>query len=449
MPCRCVGAMLIVLCLSVLGPGRARAETGTAAPKAQGAFLSLQQAIETALTTHPLVQEAAATLRASMARTEQSKSLYYPHIYANADTTAGAGRVNPRFLIGGGLLQPNLSQYTAGVIASQRLYDFGFTNALVESSEFAGRAQEHDLSARQALVLLDVQRSYFRSLKQRRLVQIAEDTVRERGVIRAQVASLYRNQLKSKLDLDLVQVELTNAESQLVKARNDLKASYADLNRAMGVEGRDDYVLEDLPIEVRAHGPLDDLVAESLGHPDVQRVQQLALSADSRAKAAKKQYLPTLSAIASAGDYEVYDRERNVSTGGWWTAGAVLSMPLFTGFLIENQVREAVADKDAAIAAKTTIEQTLKQQVITAHLETLTLAEQIKLAQEQVMTAEEALELARQRYKLALGSVVEVTQSEVAVTAAKTRLAQAQYDYKIAEATLSYVTGRNLRAGPR
>ena len=48
---------------------------------------------------------------------------------------------------------------------------------------------------------------------------------------------------------------------------------------------------------------------------------------------------------------------------------------------------------------------------------------------------------AKQRYKLGLGTVVEVTQSEVAVTAAETRLAEAQYDYKIAEVTLAYSAG--------
>jgi outer membrane protein TolC len=37
---------------------------------------------------------------------------------------------------------------------------------------------------------------------------------------------------------------------------------------------------------------------------------------------------------------------------------------------------------------------------------------------------------------------VEVTQSEVALFAAQTRLAEAQYDYKIAEVTLAYAAGR-------
>jgi outer membrane protein len=119
-------------------------------------------------------------------------------------------------------------------------------------------------------------------------------------------------------------------------------------------------------------------------------------------------------------------------------------MPLFTGFLIENQVREASAQQAAAQSTSLNIAQALTQQVTTAYLNTLTFAQQIRLTEEQVKTAQEALELARQRYKLGLGSIVEVTQSEVAVTAAQTRLADAQYDYKIAEVTLAYAAARPM-----
>ncbi len=64
-----------------------------------------------------------------------------------------------------------------------------------------------------------------------------------------------------------------------------------------------------------------------------------------------------------------------------------------------------------------------------------------EVAEEQVKTAQEALQLAKQRYKLGLGTVMEVTQSQVALTTAQTKLAEAQYDYKIAEVTLSYAAG--------
>ncbi len=442
---RTLMAMALFVCLALAPhPATAQPDKPATEPDMHGSFLGLRQAVELALHKHPVIQEGSANLKAASARTEQTRSLYLPQIYANANSSAGSGRINPRFLIGGGLLQPNLSTYTAGVLANQRIYDFGYTKNLVESSELGEQAQIQDVTARQAFTVLNVERAYFNSLKRRRIVQVAEETVRERGAIKSQIEALYRQQLKSKLDLDLVQVELTNAESLLIRARNDLKASFADLNRTIGFVGREDYVLEDLSVSPRPQRTLESLIADSLSHPELQRAKGLTASAEARVQAMKKQYLPTVSAIASAGEYDTFDSNRDVKTGGWWSAGAMVSMPLFTGFLIENQVREARAQKDAAAAGSMNIEQALTQQVTNAYLDTVTFIQQIKLAEEQVKTAREALQLSRQRYKLGLGSIVEVTQSEVALTAAQTRLAEAQYDYKIAEVTLAYAAGRAM-----
>src|SRR5213594_1869046 len=355
-------ATFIVLCLWLQPPVSAEMRKPSVKPAGQsgalGSFLGLRQAIEIALEKHPVIQAAGANLKAAEARTEQTRSLYYPQVYANFDTISGVGGINPRFVApAGAMLRQNLSQYTGGVIANQRLYDFGFTKNLVESSDLAARAQEQDVNSQRALVILNVQRAYLNSLKRRRLVQIAEETVRQRGIIRSQVDTLYRQQLKSKLDLDLVQVELTNAESLLVKARNEFKASFADLNRAMGITGAEDYVLEALPIHVRPQRPLEMLISDSLSHPEFRKAKELTASAEARVTAMKRQFLPSVSAYASGGDFEVFDTSRTAQTGGWWAVGGFVSMPLFTGFLIENQVREAKAQKEAADAASLSIEQ--------------------------------------------------------------------------------------------
>jgi len=415
---------------------------GASEDSAKGRFLGLQQAIETSLQNHPLVQEANAGLIASAAKTDQTKSLYYPQIYANVDGAAGSARINPRFVTpAGGMLQPNLSSYTTGIIANQRIYDFGVTKNLVQSSEYGERAQEQDVNARRALVIVNVQRSYLNSLKRQRLVRIAEETVRERGVIASQIGTLHRQQLKSKLDLDLIRVELVNAESILVRRRNDLKASFAELNRAMGVTGSEDYTLEELAIDIQTQRALGDLIADTLAHPELKRAREQMAAAEARKRAMKSQYLPTVSAIASGGYYDTFDSSRNVTTGGWWAAGGLVSMPIFTGGLIDGQIREATAQHAAALAQSTSIEQALTQQVTNAYLDTVTFAQQIKLGEEVVKTAQEAVQLAKQRYKLGLGSIVEVTQAELGLTAAQTQLAEAQYDYKIAEVTLAYASG--------
>ena len=77
---------LLVLLISLLIPSVAEAQPPgrTSEPPPSGQFLRLQQAIELALEKHPLLQEAAATLKAANARTEQARSIYYPHVDANS-----------------------------------------------------------------------------------------------------------------------------------------------------------------------------------------------------------------------------------------------------------------------------------------------------------------------------------------------------------------------------
>ena len=93
-------------------------------------------------------------------------------------------------------MQPNLSQYVGGVSVSQRIFDFGFSQNTVGSVQLAERVRNSDINARQALAVLNVQASYLK-LKTPAVVQIAEETVRERGIIKGQIEALHRQQLKS------------------------------------------------------------------------------------------------------------------------------------------------------------------------------------------------------------------------------------------------------------
>ena len=110
-----------------------------------------------------------------------------------------------------------------------------------------------------------MQQAYIHCLRQKRLIDIAEETVRERGVLHDQVAILYKRELKTKLDLDFISVELRNAEIQLLQAKNELRAAFAGLNNAMGVRGSEDYTLEELPTASDLLDTLETLITQALG----------------------------------------------------------------------------------------------------------------------------------------------------------------------------------------
>ena len=87
---------LVVLAVAqALAPPRGLPRLDRTVALSQGSFLGVQQAVEIAVKNHPMLLEGAANLKASEARTEQARSLYYPQVYANANTVAGAGVSNP------------------------------------------------------------------------------------------------------------------------------------------------------------------------------------------------------------------------------------------------------------------------------------------------------------------------------------------------------------------
>jgi outer membrane protein len=413
-----------------------------ATPPSESPQLTLQEAIHTALRIHPALQSAEFAVQGAEARFNQAKAPYYPQVGGSAIQSNGALRVNPLFRPSGSLISPNQSDMTVGVAASQTVYDFGQTESRVDAQRSDKTRVEKDAVTRRADVVLGVERAYFTVLKRKRLVEIAEQTVRERETLKRQVDVLYRNQLKSKLDLGLVHVQLSDAEFLVIRARNDLAAAFADLSNAMGVEGPATYSLEELPVLVEPPRTLDDLVGEAMDRrPELLSLKERIRTAEHRIKAAGNLNFPTIQVVGSAGDTEHISSRPNLQEGGWWGVGGVVSVPIFTGFLIQNQVAEATAQQREAQAVYLNAAQNVRLQVRDSFLDVVTLIQQIKVAEQQVLIAREALSLASQRYKLGLSSIVEVTQSEVAITTAETRLAETQFEAKIAEARLRYAVG--------
>jgi len=413
-----------------------------AAPPGEPPRLTLQQAIQTALDKHPALQSATFAVQGAEARAKQAQSPYYPQVGGAAVQTNGSLRANALFRPSGTLIERNQSDISVGVVASQTVYDFGQTASRVDVQRSDRARFEKEALTRRAEVVLGVERAYFNVLKRKRLVEIAEHTVRERDVLKRQVETLYRNQLKSKLDLGLIQVQLSDAEFLVIRARNDLAAAFADLNNAMGIEGSALYSLEDIPGTVVSPQTLADLLAEAMDRrPELLALKERLRTAEHRIRAANTTNFPTFQVVGGAGDTEHISNRPNLQEGGWWGVGGVVSVPLFTGFLIQNQVAEATAQQRETQAIYLAAAQNVQLQVKDSFLDVVTLIQQIKVAEQQASIAREALSLAGQRYKLGLSSIVEVTQSEVAVTAAETRLAETQYDAKIAEARLRYAIG--------
>lgn len=441
--------LLLLSWLMMLSTPVTAAEQEQSPPEASGAFLGYKAAIQIGLEQHPLVKKSQESALAADAVTQQAKAKYYPQIDAYAIQTGGNTRPLSAFNVAGAQNKPTSYIQNAGVMADQLIYDFGQTAHKVLAERANTAAAEKGILTHKALVILTVQQAYLDCLKQKRLVQIAEETVRERGKIRDQVATLYKHQIKSKLDLDLISVELRNAEVLLVQAKNNLRASFAALNNAMGVRGPEDYTLEDVPVALSPVDTLEFLTQEGLSQrPELLGSADRIRSAEAQLKSAQALYLPTISAAGMGGVIHFSDAPTNQDPGAtsgftqtWWGAAATLSVPLFTGFLIENRVAEARQQKYKEEIKKTDLANKVVLEVTESYLTLQTAKQQTKVAEQEVAAAREALTLAKERYRLGLSSIIDVTTATTALVSAEVRLADTNYAYKASAVAVAYATG--------
>jgi len=444
--------LLLTFMVSLLAPLTTHAEnpSNIGEGKTQGGPLNFEEAVRRGLVRHPLVRISEHEVLAIEAGTKQLEAANYPRVTGVFSNSAGDTRVLANLGISGSLPKPTNYLTTPGLRVDLLVTDFGHTaHKILASKALTASAQKNVLTTK-AVVILNIEQAYLNCLKQQRFVDIAREVLKERELIRAQTESLYRNQLRSKLDVDFASVEANRAELAVIKSHNELKTAFADLDYAMGQQGRHEYALVPVPLEVKPLPPLQQLFEQALlKRPELLGSQDRVHATEEALKAAKALNFGSVTAIGTAGytwwGHEERPSGKDVSNPGaqlgWWGAAGTSSFPIYTGGRIQGQIDEAEARKGEMAANARTIANDVILQVARAYLSQTTAAQQITVDEERVAQSRDALTLARERYKNSLGSILEVTTATMNLLHAEVGLAESQYNYRLSEAAVAYATG--------
>lgn len=128
-----------------------------------------------------------------------------------------------------------------------------------------------------------------------------------------------------------------------------------------------------------------------------------------------------------------------------YTLNAMLSIPIFNGFVREQRVQEARASQSDARFAVRAQELRLTADVTSAYLTLVANHRAIAIQEQNAITARQALDLAEARYRVGAGTFLDVTQARADYVRAGTDRLTAIYEYHRAFAALEGAVGRPLR----
>jgi outer membrane protein len=429
----------IVLGISLASSIHVGAQTPGATAPAQS--LTLAQAEQTALRNNPriAVSRLLALAQGQVVREERAAEL--PTVEGNltaVDSHAGSR------ITAGALNNPIVYERAAGgATVTQLITDFGRTHNLVGSADLHAKAELSVQVATSDEVILAVDQAFYRALGTQAVLKVAQQTVAARQATSDQVNALTGAKLKSTLDLSFANVNLSEAKLLLLDAQNANEDAMTTLNALLGEERRVVYALIDETPTAPAPPPDD---AEPLvglafqARPDLIALNQDFASAKKFSSAEHDLQRPTIEALGTAGDSPV--RSDQITSSWYGAAGVNVNIPIFNGFLYSARAKEADLRASAAEQRIRQLRENIARDVRATVLRAQSNFQRIAVTQELLNQANSAFDLAQARYKFGLSSIVELSQAQLAQTAAQIDYATARYSYQGSLSTLRFQTGQ-------
>jgi len=334
----------------------------------------------------------------------------------------------------------------AGVMVTQLITDFGRTTNLVSGAKYNAKAADQNALASQEQILLAVNRAFYNALQAQAVLQVAQQTVQERQTVSQQVDVLFKSKLKSELDLSFANVNLAQAQLLLLDAQNNQNAALATLAMVMGYPTLQNFQLvEDTGPIAPPPGNIDDLISKAFSmRPEILSLQFQSEAAKKFQTAERDLLFPTIRVMGVVGDTPVGNPAVAPSPSAlnntYGAVGGNIEIPLFNGFEYTARAHEARLRAEAAQERLRDMRDLISRDVRTSWLNANTAYQRLSVTQELLDQANLALNLAQSRYKLGLGSIVELSQAQLQQTQAQISYAQAGYDYRLSLAVIAYET---------
>lgn len=403
--------------------------------------LTLPQAVAMAIQNHPRIASAQNLEAAAGQRVTIARAPYYPIV--NGEVTSS--QANDLSRLGAGSLATSalFNRQGEGIVVNQLVTDLGRTRDLVAGSKLQAQAAAQTTVATRNDIVLGVNKAYFEALQAQALVKVAADTVAARKTVADQVTALGKAQLKSQVDVSFAEVNLSDAQLMLIRAKAGLDQAFADLGRALGIDvPASQYALAETPVPDALTSGVTDLVSQAVqNRPELADLRLRYQAAQKFESAEHDLKRPNVTMVAVGGSLPYLDQTPRVAPHGYEAIALNLEVPIFNGHLFSAREQAAHYEALAVNQRLRDLQQQVDHDVRVAFLSASTAYQRIPVTLQMIDQAQLALKLAQGRYDLGLASIVEVTQAQLNVTQAQIENVGARYEYEAAWAALQYTIG--------
>jgi outer membrane protein len=443
--------LYIILVAATVTP---RSVTGQA-PKANHYAFSIQQALDYAKANNVQVKNALLSVQAQKETNREITAAALPNIF-------GTGNVINNLNIPVTLLPGEITGQPAGTFVPVRFgtkynstVGIQLQQTLFDGQVFVGLQarktsvdfQLKNVEVTEELIKANIYKVYYQLVASKIQIQILDANIQRLEKLENDTRILYNNGFAEKLDEDKVSIQLTNLNTEKVKALNSIEIGYLGLKTLLGMPAKDTLELTEKITEGQIEANI--LADTGFQYQDRKEYQYLELGKklnEYNIKRYQLSYLPTLSMNAAYNK----NAQRNtfdlfVKDGEWFTASFVafnISIPIFSGFAKDAQVAKSKIDLRQTNNQLENLRNTIDNEVQQARINFNSAQNTLRFQKKNMELAEKVYNQTRKKYEIGTGSNIEISAAQTDLITAQNNYLSALYGAIVARIDYLKATGK-------
>ena len=414
---------------------------GISAQAAELRILTLDQALAVAMEKNRDIGKAREYARYVQGRYVEERAAALPQLSLNG--AAAVARDDSQQA----LLASAPRQYSRSVdlTLSQPLYTWGKIGAAIRAAEVGLKTADEQLRLFRQAAHRDVSAAFYDILLARELNRVAAENLAQKQRHLDEAQRKFTAGVATDYDVLAAEVAAENARPEVIRSGHAIVTSRERLRFLLAMDGQETDVTGELETVVEPPRPYDEAVKTArTRRPELGDLRYRIGIYRELVTIAAAENKPRLDLKGGAGWHwlDVNDSVINgASHGAAWNVGVYLSFPFFDGLKSSGKVTQARSD----LATKEIEEAKLLDSIA---LEIRTTGDAVTEAGDivaalggTVRQAQRLLQMAEKGYEFGVKIRLEVDDAQLNLTQARSNLARAQRDYRVAQVNYQWAMG--------
>ena len=332
-----------------------------------------------------------------------------------------------------------------GANFSQLLFD-GQVFIALQARSTSLEMQRKNAALTEENIKANIYKIYYQLSASKTQLNILDANIERLNKLAHDAEIMYKNGFAEKLDVDKVNVQLNNLQTEKLKANNAVAIGYMGLKMLMGMPVKDSLVLTETINEKDLTG--DVLIENQFQYAlrkDFQYLTTLKKLSEYNVKRYQLSNLPTVS-LSGAYTKNAQRQEFDFFKGGnWFTTSFFnlnVSLPIFNGGGTMAKIRRTKIELQQVTNQMTAMKNNIDNEITQAKLNYISSVATVQFQKKNMQLAETVYAQTKKKFETGTGSNTEISSSQADLVSAQNNYMNALYSALIAKVDFLKATGK-------